>query len=124
MLGVWYSGACDSIDLITTVLRTQAQILRESRGVNRKLMGSLKRVVDDLYRLFYQHRSWKGYSVRLRMSKEYSHRVLVFDTYSTVVPACEGNIHQHYHPTSAPFSVSISHVSVTKCQPIKGTQLE
>jgi len=69
MLGVWYSGACDSVDLITTVrLRNQAQILRES-GDHRKLIGSLERTVDDLYRLFYRDRSWKGYSVRSSMYK-------------------------------------------------------
>jgi hypothetical protein len=54
MLGVWNSGTCDSVDPITTlaVIRKQAPILRESRGDNRKLMGSLKRIVDDLYNLF------------------------------------------------------------------------
>src|SRR6266576_637818 len=99
MLGVWYPGACGSVDPITTVLRKQDQILRESRGNNRKRMGSLKRIVDDLYRLFYRHRSWKGYSVRSSMSKEHSSGSFVFDTYSTVVSACESNIRQHYHPT-------------------------
>jgi hypothetical protein len=45
---------CDSVDPITKlkVIRKQARILRESRGDNRNLMGSLKRIVDDLYRLF------------------------------------------------------------------------
>ena len=30
MLGVWYLGACDSVDPITTLLRKQAQVLRNS----------------------------------------------------------------------------------------------
>ena len=54
-----------------------------------------------------------------------------FDTYSTVVFACESKPRQHHHPTwhiSIPLFVSISHVPVTKCvtagsQPVKGTQL-
>jgi hypothetical protein len=43
--------ACDSVDSITAILQEQAQIFREFRGDNGKVMKSLKCSVDVLYML-------------------------------------------------------------------------
>jgi hypothetical protein len=43
--------SCDSIDSITTILQEQAQIFREFRGDDGKLMKSVKYSVNILYKL-------------------------------------------------------------------------
>jgi hypothetical protein len=142
MLGVWKPGACDSVDAITTVLRKQVQILREIQRRQQKLnlLGSLgERIVDcidGVYRLFIGIALGKGYSVRSSMSKEHLSGFFVIDTHSTVISACERNIHQHDHETIIllgihPFlrfylACSRGNVSVSSRvgNLVRGTQLE
>ena len=43
--------ACDSVDSVTAILQEQAQIFREFRGDDGKIMKSIKVSVDVLYTL-------------------------------------------------------------------------
>ena len=88
--------APNSVDSITAALREQAQIFREFRGDDGKIMKSLKSSVDVLYTL--SNSTILGEGIGLVRLKSFIW-FLVPKCRSTAIPASECNIHWHCHPT-------------------------
>jgi hypothetical protein len=103
---------CDSLDSITAILREQSNGFREFRGDNGKLMKSVKCSVDILYILSTSTVLGEGVGL-VRPKQPSVFRVL--DRYSSAIPACEGHIRWHCHPTRCMslFLHSQLHVSLT-----------
>jgi len=80
---------CDSLDSIIAIIREQAKDFREFRGDNGKLMKSVKRSVDVLYILSISTVLGEGVGV---VRPKHSSAILVLDSYSSAIPACESHI--------------------------------
>ena len=86
--------SCHSVDSITAILEEQAQIFRNFRGDNGKLVKSIKYSVNVLYTL-----STNTASIGLVRQKPFIDFPCFQSSFYTTVPACECNIRWHRHPT-------------------------